>query len=62
MLPGWETTTDQTLAVQYDLYYARRGNQGCIQDAYDFCDIPEYVVIEYDPRVLSSPPKFFEIK
>ena len=62
MLPGWTTTINQSLAVQYDLYYMRRGNEECIRDTYGFCDIPAYLIIEYDPRVSSSPPKFFEMK
>lgn len=60
MLSGWEMTPDELLARQYDLYYIRRGNTSCTQDAYGFCDIIEYLIIEYDPRVISSPPEFFE--
>jgi hypothetical protein len=62
MLPGWEVSDQQALAAQYDLYYTRRWNQGCEQDAYGFCNTHEYLIIEYDPRVMSTPPKFFEVK
>ncbi len=60
ILPGWEKTSNQSLATQYDLYYTRRGNNGCVKDTYGFCNIPEYLIIEYDSQIQSSPPKLFE--
>jgi len=60
MLPGSEMTSDQVLATQYDLYYLRRGNEWCSQDGDGFCDIPQYLIVEYDPRITSDPPPFFQ--
>lgn len=60
MLPGEEKTTNRALAVQYDLYYTRRWNAWCETDAYDFCNIPHYMIIKYDARVQTSPPKLFQ--
>jgi hypothetical protein len=62
MLPGWEITIQHSLATQYDLYHIRRGNEQCIRDTYGFCNTPEYLIIEYDPRVISSPPTFFDMQ
>lgn len=59
LLPGWELTSQESLATQYDLYYMRRWNETCVMDAYWFCDIQEYMLIEYDPRVNTDPPTFF---
>ncbi len=59
ILPWWEKTTQQDLATQYDLYYTRRGNTNCEMDAYAFCNVPEYLIIEYDTRISSTPPKLF---
>lgn len=62
ILPWGEVTSQQSLATQYDLYYTRRWNTGCTLDSYGFCDIREYLIIEYDPRALLSPPRFFDMK
>ena len=59
MLPGGQKTLNQSLSTIYDLYYTRRGNTNCEMDAYGFCNKPEYVIIEYDSRVSSTPPKLF---
>ena len=59
MLPWGEQSSDRDLAIQYDLYYLRRGNTGCSQDWYWFCDIPQYLIIEYDTRIQSDPPPLF---
>lgn len=58
-LPWWEKTTDQSLAAQYDLYYVRRGTNGCDADAYGFCNVPEYLIVEYDTALYTNPPKLF---
>lgn len=59
MLPGWRENTNWALAVQYDLYQTRRGNSECDRDSYGFCNIPHYFIIEYDNRIVSSPPPLF---
>ena len=63
MLPGRreiaENSANQDLARQYDLYYTRRGNDGCEIDDYWFCNIPQYLIIEYDARIVSNPPPLF---
>ena len=59
MLPWKRDSTNHNLAIQYDLYYLRRGNDWCARDSYDFCNIPQYLIIEYDSRIVSNPPPIF---
>jgi hypothetical protein len=59
ILPGNQKTSNADLAMQYDLYSVRHGNINCTMDAYWFCDIPQYLILEYDTRVVSDPPKLF---
>lgn len=59
MLPGGQKSWDQDLATLYDLYYTRSGNEGCERDSYGFCNTPAYIIIEYDARINSTPPKLF---
>ena len=59
MLPWSRQTTNEYLAQQYDFYYLRRWNDGCDVDEYGFCLIPQYVIIEHDNRILTSPPPLF---
>lgn len=57
-LPWLQYTLDQSLAVQYDLYHLRRGNDNC-KESFGSCVYPEYTIIEYDSRIQSNPPKLF---
>jgi len=59
ILPWWDTTTNQILAIQYDLYHIRRGANNCIS-VNASCPYSEYLIIEYDPRITSEPPPFFQ--
>lgn len=54
ILPGWSTTTNDILAKLYDLNYMRRAQICWEVDDYSF-------LIEYDPRVQSTPPKWFTV-
>ena len=57
-LPGWRGSDNQDVAVQYDFEKLRRWNNNCIQIE-GVCRFPNYTIIEYDNRILSSPPPFF---
>lgn len=59
VLPWGQESSDESLARQYDMYYLRRGNEGCSKDIYGFCDIPHYTIIKYDTEALSNPPILF---
>lgn len=59
MLPWRRESDNQDIAIQYDLYYTRRGSEWCERDSYDFCILPQYLIIEYDSRVISNPPPLF---
>ncbi len=55
ILPGWSTTNNRILASTYDLNYIRRAQTCWEVDDYSF-------LIQYDPRIQSTPPKWFNIK
>ena len=57
-LPGWRITENQDLAVQYDLEHLRYWNSNCLE-VEEVCRFPNYTIIEYDSRIISSPPPFF---
>ena len=59
MLPWSRETPHQELALHYDFYYLRRWNSWCETDAYWFCHIPQYLIIEHNTRIISSPPPLF---
>lgn len=56
-LPGSAFTTNQDIAAQYDLHHLRRWNENCIW--WGACLYNEYTIIEYDPRIQTSPPALF---
>lgn len=62
ILPGSRQTDNQDIATQYDFYYLRRWNDWCDKDAYDFCIIPQYFIIEHDNRIYNSPPPLFSTR
>lgn len=58
ILPWGQTTSQQDIAVQYDLHHLRRWNNACIEIS-GVCRFPNYLIIEYDSRIVSSPPPLF---
>ncbi|MCH8518901.1 hypothetical protein LAT59_04025, partial [Candidatus Gracilibacteria bacterium] len=58
MLPGSIATQDIDSAVQYDLRHLRRGNSNCVEVS-GACRFSNYLIIEYDNRLISSPPPLF---
>ncbi len=63
---GIEGTTDFEQAMIYDLNYFRKGAVWCDKnsdgDCADAGEYPEPMVVIYDPRLISSPPKGFTVK
>ncbi len=64
ILPGWTKTDDFDKAMIYDLNYIRRWNDWCIDnnvdlDCFDSGEIKEWLIIEYDSKIQTDPPKLF---
>lgn len=67
VLPWWSIANDEFTAITYDLNYIRRWNDWCETETrfntddepYEVCKIREATIIEYNPRVVSNPPKLF---
>ena len=58
MLPWGIRTEDSRLASRYDLSQLRQGNNNCYEYLW-VCRFPNYIIIDYDSRIISSPPPFF---
>lgn len=64
ILPWWSKTSNFDIAMIYDLNFTRRWNFGCDKNwnwnCYDTKEYKEPLVIEYDSRIQSDPPKIFK--
>jgi len=67
-LPWWWETKDFNLARIYDLNYLRNGNKECLEkenttdadwNTIEICKYDEHLIIEYNPSLISNPPKLF---
>ena len=58
ILPGGIVTQNRDLAAQYDFEQLRQWNNNCYEYLW-VCRFPNYTIIEYDSRIISSPPPFF---
>jgi hypothetical protein len=61
ILPGWWTTSDFDLAMQYDLNYLRRWNSICDSNGNNCTSwwTAAPVIIKYNSKVQTNPPKLF---
>jgi hypothetical protein len=66
LLPGGTYTNDFDAALAYDLNYFRRGSLGCDANGNGNCtdagEYPDPLVVTYDPRTLTDPPKGFLLR